>query len=691
MVFLNGSAEDTDGDGMPDWWEILHGLDPYDPSDAHLDPDGDGLTHLEEFLHGTDPFNRDTDGDGVSDGDEVRLGMDPLDPSDNMPVACAGDDRDVDPTRVTLDGSGSFDPNGDPLTFSWTQESGVAVELSDPSSVQPTFLGKKADSYRFRLVVNDGKVNSLPDTVTVTVRNVAPTADAGSDRVVDAGETVILDGSGSRDPNDDPLTYSWSQVGGPAVSLSGASTRNPGFVAVHSGVLRFRLVVNDGRMDSAPDEVQVVVHAVNGVPSADAGPDLTVYLGERAVLDGSRSSDPAGDPLQYAWTQKAGPVSVALSGSNTVQASFVTSVVGVYRFELVVYDGQDHSPPADVRVTAISLNSAPVALILAPDSVEVGEWVSLNGGGSYDPDGDPLTYHWTQLAGPQVMLEGQKSLVTGFYPTVEGVLRFQLVVNDGELDSLPAVAEIAVNGRNQVPVADAGENRQGVLGQRICLDGSASYDPDPQDVITYAWSQADGPMVSLNGADTATPCFTPSNAGVYTFELTVSDGDLKSAPDRVLVTVEPQENQRPVAVPGPHQAVLPGTKVVLDGSGSYDPDGEITKYVWRQTHGARVSNFLPQPFEGATLTIVPETLGYYAFSLEVNDGELWSERQQVVVWVTNHPPVNCSMLGAQRSGATRSDILFVVTLFLPALVTWAYRRRYTGQCGAGKRKAGTPS
>jgi hypothetical protein len=48
---------DSDGDGMPDWWELAHGLDPHDPADAVLDLDGDGLTNLEEFQAGTDPRN----------------------------------------------------------------------------------------------------------------------------------------------------------------------------------------------------------------------------------------------------------------------------------------------------------------------------------------------------------------------------------------------------------------------------------------------------------------------------------------------------------------------------------------------------------------------------------------------------------------------------------------------------------
>jgi hypothetical protein len=62
---------DWDGDGLPDDWEIRHGLNPW-ANDANLDSDGDGLTNLQEYELGTDPFNPDTDGDGIPDGQEAR-------------------------------------------------------------------------------------------------------------------------------------------------------------------------------------------------------------------------------------------------------------------------------------------------------------------------------------------------------------------------------------------------------------------------------------------------------------------------------------------------------------------------------------------------------------------------------------------------------------------------------------------
>jgi hypothetical protein len=168
---------------------------------------------------------------------------------------------------VTLDGSGSSDPDGHtPLTFGWAQTGGPSVILSDASAESPSFTAPgSAAVLTFTLTVTDsyGLADPTPDEVVVTVTNLPPVADAGSDQSVMAGATVTLDGSGSSDSDGHtPLTFGWAQTGGPSVILSDASAESPVFTAPGSAaVLTFTLAVTDslGLADPTPDEVVVTV------------------------------------------------------------------------------------------------------------------------------------------------------------------------------------------------------------------------------------------------------------------------------------------------------------------------------------------------------------------------------------------------------------------------------------------------
>ena len=103
---------------------------------------------------------------------------------------------------------------------------------------------------------------TTPDTttqrvvITVTGVNEAPTADARTDREVTEGETITLDGSGSNDPEDETLIYTWSQISGTTVTLSGADTATPTFTAPTSASAcraapRAREVRREGRAAEA--------------------------------------------------------------------------------------------------------------------------------------------------------------------------------------------------------------------------------------------------------------------------------------------------------------------------------------------------------------------------------------------------------------------------------------------------------
>ncbi len=184
------------------------------------------------------------------------------------PVADAGPDQTVDTNAmVTLDGSGSSDPDGDyPLSYLWTQTGGPAVSLSSATVVSPTFTAPSDPAVlTFTLTVTDarGLADLTLDEVVITVTNQPPVADAGPDQAVHTNATVTLDGSGSSDPDDDyPLSYLWTQTGGPAVSLSSATVVSPTFTAPSDpAVLTFTLTVTDARglADLTPDEVVIIV------------------------------------------------------------------------------------------------------------------------------------------------------------------------------------------------------------------------------------------------------------------------------------------------------------------------------------------------------------------------------------------------------------------------------------------------
>ena len=188
--------------------------------------------------------------------------------------------------------------------------------------------------------------------------NRSPSADAGLDQTVEAGDTVTLDGSGSSDADGTVATYQWAQATGPAVSLSNDNQVTTSFAAPGvdtDTMLVFRLTVTDNDGATNSDSVSVTVQPVvpvNQPPTANAGPDQTVDAGSVVMLFGS-GSDSDGTVTSVQWSQTAG-ATVSLSMQDQLLTSFVAPEVDVdttFMFRLTVTDDDGATASDDASVT----------------------------------------------------------------------------------------------------------------------------------------------------------------------------------------------------------------------------------------------------------------------------------------------------------------------------------------------------
>jgi fibro-slime domain-containing protein len=377
--------------------------------------------------------------------------------ANRIPVANAGPDQQVYiGLAVTLDGSASNDPDGDKLTYRWkimSPVNSVAV-LSDETATMPKLTVKEHGTYSIQLIVNDGKMDSVADTVNLEVGNLKPVADAGADQSTKPGIMVQLNGSRSTDTDGDALTYQWRLVSAPAGSVAAVKNATEivaDFTPDQLGMYTLELVVNDGIVNSDPD--LVVIDTRNSRPVANAGRDQLVCPNELVLLNGSGSSDADGQKLTYSWSilsQPANSTSKLINPTEDMPQLRIDKQ-GTYVVQLVVSDGIDVSEPDTVVLT--TGNVRPIADAGKDITVFVGDTANLDGSASSDPDGDALTYKWNFVSKPKTSLaslDGALNAKPTFKADAVGTYVVQLVVNDGKLNSKADTITVTV----QEPACD---------------------------------------------------------------------------------------------------------------------------------------------------------------------------------------------------------------------------------------------
>jgi hypothetical protein len=165
---------------------------------------------------------------------------------------------------VRLDGSGSYDPDGEPVRrYQWLlleQPAGAAARIRDADRVTAYLTPDKAGVWLVVLYVEDHLERSNPAEVRITVSDACckPVANAGADVEIERTGTVTLDGSQSTDPRNRTLAYRWELVEAPAGSNPGLSdpaipsprfSPDPAFARALYGL---DLVVDNGQLRASP-------------------------------------------------------------------------------------------------------------------------------------------------------------------------------------------------------------------------------------------------------------------------------------------------------------------------------------------------------------------------------------------------------------------------------------------------------
>ena len=565
------------------------------------------------------------------------------------PVANAGPDQTVDSlATVTLDATAStFDHRSTKNSWAWerTDGTGGSVTLSDASVAKPTFTADRlvpgaADvTHEFTLTVMDSKGETDTDTVTITVIDpfVAPVADAGDDQTVLSGATFTLDSMDSTvDPRRTIANVTWKQsdlnthhvrefnhadgngfLKGQSLDFT-APVLNSGDADV---TLVFHLYVTDSGDIEATDSVTVTV-IPRAPPVADAGDDQMVFSGIEVTLDGtdSRVGDRRRTITSYAWERTSGTGgSVTLSDASLAKPTFTADRLApgatdvTHLFTLTVTDNLGETNTDTVKVTVMSMNLPPVAVVGPDQTVPSGAQVWLDGRNSRDIDGTVASWSWQRTGGTGNMVQ-LSTVSPGFInfradtlaPGAGDVTHiFELIVTDDEgVESEPASITVTVTTAGG---ADAGDDQSVPSETKVTLDGSGSSMTYGR-IDSYAWRRIGGTggSVTLTGPRTVQPTFiadtlAPDTMDVtHEFELqTLAVGQNTNvswiAFDRTIVTVtappvvippDPQINVLPVADAGPNRRVLSKTTVTLDGTGSTAVSGRTIKsYAWERVSG----------------------------------------------------------------------------------------------------------
>ena len=406
----------------------------------------------------------------------------------------------------------------------------------------------------------------------------APVADAGNDQTVSEGDVVTLDGSGSYDIANEPLTYKWDFD-----DSNGSDDRDATGVTVttkytESGIFTVTLTVSDGDYDDTdtcritviptdPDNIPPVAIIVSPLPG--------VYNVSEPIDFEGQGFDADGDGLSGKWD----------FGDDTTSNQAITTHTynndGPKYITWIVNDGTTNDTARVLIMIGESVNPETnrrpnATFTYTPENVSVGTKVTFDASESDDPDNDNLEFEWDfDVEGlPETDKTGM--IVTWTYNQT-GTYRVILQVRDGKQggwdyddQTIPVEEE-----PNDPPLANAGNDAEVQVGVALTFRGTAT-DPDGDNITYYMWDFGDGEIWESNTSGQTD--HTYRQPGTYTATFTAEDEPGERDSDNRIVTVNPPPDMPPNAYAGEDITIMQGNVVVFQGKGT--DDFGIAKYEW---------------------------------------------------------------------------------------------------------------
>ena len=702
---------DDDGDGMSDGYEIQHGFDPCDPSDAEIDDDGDTLTRREECEKGTNPKEKDTDGDGVHDGNDVF----PTDPSEwaDWDADGKGDNADKDDDNDGVcDSDDAFPADHTEWQDSDLDGVGDNSDVDDDNDgvedAKDAFPkdGQFSGMTRTGVVFGNAswKTVSLPDIYQSPVVIVGPPTYHDAEPVAarlrditDSTFDLCFQAWGGGDGEHGPEMVSY------LVLERGVFARSPGiiwevgtFEITGSGSLGFMSQTFQAPFGGTPSLFLTVQTALDERAVTVRARNITADGFEAALFEGDSDSPDHG-------TETVGYLAVyAPSGAGTMPVDGSDKTFSIEEVEvdedflslgsvaLMMQKAEAGGLPAPAETVAV----------LHLDEHAFAQDISSIGGGTVslrmqgldsDADGMPDSVEALWGTNPADADTDDDGIIDGnedsnsngcLDPGETDPTRAD-TDGDGVLDGTEAGLTEPQNpgatdpsAGNFVPDADPStttdpsnwdSDNDGISDGDEDLNKNGCYNPDEgesdpttptflvviPDVVGMTESDALAVISSAGLAHTIYHEVTGQRRGYVIEQSPVAGEEVREGSTVSLVITD---NNSPVADAGPDQADVPLGVARLDGSGSSDLDGDRITYTWSMEDKPEGSFAEFDDPRSVTPRIDVDLPGLYRIGLIVNDGT--ADSSSDIVFITTHenlPPV--ADAGADRGADIGQEVI----------------------------------